>query len=166
MCYAACLTEGKPYPLISQGFCVRELVAENTRNVREKSLFHGQNPGMSTTAVQSGTVHGLDLSVSANNPCPRSVRAHMSDVLNGYCAILLGRVLSANVAGRQCKDHECCEQKARWFFWSVPHCNGGGSTFSVSEGSQPPLARQCNLGAIAPTRSFHAVGWADYSSPS
>src|SRR5207247_10059898 len=41
----------------------------------EKSLFHGQNPGMSTTAVQSGTVHGLDLSVSANNPCPRSVRA-------------------------------------------------------------------------------------------
>src|SRR2546421_337728 len=31
---------------------------------------------MSTTAVQSGTVHGLDLSVSANNPCPRSVRAH------------------------------------------------------------------------------------------
>ena len=31
---------------------------------------------MSTTAVQSGTVHGLDLSVSANNPCPRTVRAH------------------------------------------------------------------------------------------
>src|SRR6266571_5091825 len=31
---------------------------------------------MSTTAVQSETVHGLDLSVSANNPCPRSVRAH------------------------------------------------------------------------------------------
>ena len=31
---------------------------------------------MSTTAVQSGTVHGLDLSVSANYPCPRSVRAH------------------------------------------------------------------------------------------
>src|SRR5437773_1082743 len=31
---------------------------------------------MSTTAVQSGTVHGLDLSVSANDPCPRSVRAH------------------------------------------------------------------------------------------
>src|SRR5437867_158685 len=31
---------------------------------------------MSTTTVQSETVHGLDLSVSANNPCPRSVRAH------------------------------------------------------------------------------------------
>src|SRR5207247_10237656 len=30
---------------------------------------------MSTTAVQSGTVHGLDLSLSANYPCPRSVRA-------------------------------------------------------------------------------------------
>jgi len=90
----------------------------------------------------------------------------MGDVLNGYCAILLGRVLSANVAGRQCKDHECCEQKARWFFWSVPHCNGGGSTFSVSEGSQSPLPRECNPGAIALTRSFHAVGWADYSSPS
>ncbi len=39
-------------------------------------MFHGHNLGMSTNSVRSGTVHGLDLSVSANYPCPRSVRAH------------------------------------------------------------------------------------------
>jgi len=39
-------------------------------------MFHGHNLGMSTNSFRSGTVHGLDLSVSANYPCPRSVRAH------------------------------------------------------------------------------------------
>src|SRR2546430_2496041 len=39
-------------------------------------MFHGHNLGMSTNSVRSGTVHGLDLSVSANYPCPRSVLAH------------------------------------------------------------------------------------------
>ncbi len=76
MCYAPCLTEGKPYPLIRQGFCVRELVAVDARNVREESMFTGQNTGLSTTAAQSGTVHGLDLSVNTDSPCPRSVRRH------------------------------------------------------------------------------------------
>src|SRR5207249_12230237 len=97
---------------------------------------------------------------------PSYAETGMGDVLNGYCAIFLRHVLSASMAGRQCKEHECSDQTARWVFWSVPHCKGGASTFSVSEGSQPPLARECNLGAIAPSRSFHAVGWADYSSPS
>src|SRR5437016_3461934 len=67
---------GHALPLRAEGFCVRELVAVETRNVREESMFHGQNTGLSTTAAQSGTVHGLDLSVSANCPCPRSVRQH------------------------------------------------------------------------------------------
>jgi hypothetical protein len=40
------------------------------------SLFHGQNDGLSTTAVRSGTVHDLDLSVSAKSPRSRTVRQH------------------------------------------------------------------------------------------
>src|SRR5438309_1910390 len=59
---------------VTRILCPR-IFAVDTRNVREEATFHGQNPGMSTNSVRLGTVHGLDLSVSANYPCSRSVRA-------------------------------------------------------------------------------------------
>jgi hypothetical protein len=48
----------------------------------------------------------------------------MGDVLNGYCAIRLRRVLSANVTGRQGKAHQRCQQNALWSFSGVWHSNG------------------------------------------
>lgn len=65
-----------PYPLLSQGFCVCELVAAGARNFRATSAIHGRGHGQSTGLMQPGTGRGRELSMSANNPCSRSVHAN------------------------------------------------------------------------------------------
>ena len=52
------------------------MVAVWTRNIRAKTTIHGHGIGQSTGLIQPGTGRGQELSVSANNPCPRSVHAN------------------------------------------------------------------------------------------
>ncbi len=60
MCFPSRLRQNKPYPLLSQGLCVREGIATWTRNNRERAKARG---------------HGLNQSVTANWPQARRIRA-------------------------------------------------------------------------------------------
>ena len=76
MCFSSCLIQDKPYPFVNEGLGVREWVAAGTRQVRAKSTVHGHGIGQSTGLIQPGTGRGQELTMSANNPCPRSVHAN------------------------------------------------------------------------------------------
>jgi hypothetical protein len=68
VCFSSCLRQGTLYPLLAQGFCVREAVAVNTRNIRAKRAAHGRERGKSATLIRSRTGRGRKQSVSAFSP--------------------------------------------------------------------------------------------------
>jgi hypothetical protein len=76
VCFSSSLRQGTLYPLLAQGFCVRETAAASTRNIRVKRAAHGRDCGNSANSIPPRTGRRHKLYVSANIPWPRSVRAN------------------------------------------------------------------------------------------
>jgi hypothetical protein len=75
VCFPSCLRQGKPYPLFSQGFCVRESVAAITQDSHAIFIAQGHERGKSANSNSPQSGRTRTLFVSANNPCPRAVHA-------------------------------------------------------------------------------------------
>src|SRR5438552_1614868 len=81
----------------------------------------------------------------------------MGNVLEGYCAVLPRRVLSANVAGGQGKDHECCQQKGLRCFGGVSHGEGRSVNEKVRDASQPAPTNELQVSQSAGSRPLRAL---------
>jgi hypothetical protein len=74
MCFQSYLRQDKPYSCQEAGLGVRDMVARQARNSRALSQVHGRKRGISTKSNRFKTGRSRVLAMSANSPCPRSIR--------------------------------------------------------------------------------------------
>jgi hypothetical protein len=68
MCFSSCLRQDKPYSFASEGYCVREVVAVWTRNVRAIARPAGRGRVQSATASSPKPVRIRSATVAVASP--------------------------------------------------------------------------------------------------